>query len=299
MKISSIFASATVAAVFSAGFARAQDGIEGLEFVGVPTPKGMGFQPAVTELARNIHWLDNLLLIIITVITLFVTALLIVVAVKFNRSKGNEPASFSHNTPLEIAWTLIPVLILIVIGSFSLPILFHQLEVPEADLTIKATGVQWAWEYEYPDQEVEFGAFMLGAGQATMNDEIREELAEYGYEEEHWKLATDEAMVVPVNAVVRMQVAAADVIHSWKIPAFGVQIDGVPGRLNETWFKAEKEGVYFGQCSELCGKDHSYMPIVVKVVSEEAFANWVEDYMGGTMANYEGVSDPTELATAD
>ena len=299
MKFSSIFANSAIFAALSAGIAQAQDGIEGLEVIGAPVPDGTGFQPAVTELARNIHWLDNMILVIITVITLFVTGLLLAVVFKFNKKKNPEPATFTHNSPLEVAWTLIPVLILIVIGSFSLPILFHQLEIPEADLTIKATGVQWAWEYEYPDQEVGFSAYMLGAGQANMNDEVREELAEYGYSEEHWKLATDEAMVVPVNKVVRMQIGAADVIHSWKVPAFGVQIDGVPGRLNETWFKAEQEGIYFGQCSELCGKDHSYMPIVVKVVSEEVFANWVEGTMGGTMANYDSAPAAIDVANAD
>ena len=160
-----------------------------------------------------------------------------------------------------------PILILIGIGSMSLPILFKQVEVPEADITIKTTGYQWYWGYEYPDHDIYFDSYMLEEDQ----------LAEYGYQPDEYLLATDTAMVVPVDAVVKLQVTAADVIHSWKIPAFGVHMDAIPGRLNETWFKAEQEGLYFGQCSELCGIAHAYMPITVKVVSEEAYEAWLDD----------------------
>jgi len=271
---------------------------DGLEVVGRPVPGGIGFQPAVTELARDIHWLDNFLLVIITAITLFVVALLVMVVVKFSREKNPEPARFTHNTQVEVAWTIVPILILIVIGSVSLPILFKQLEVPEADVTIKATGVQWAWEYEYPDNGVDFQSYMLGLGAAEMNDEVRAELAEYGYSEQDWKLATDTAVVVPVNKIVRMQVTASDVIHAWKIPAFGVHIDAVPGRLNETWFMAEREGIYFGQCSELCGLNHAYMPITVKVVSEEAYAAWIAAE-GGELVGWLADVASTRVAEAD
>ena len=278
-------AGALFGAVMAAGAARAQDGIEGLETIGKPVPNGVNFQPAVSELARDIHWLDNMVLIIITFITLFVLALLLTVIFKFSREKNPNPATFTHNSKLEVAWTLIPIIVLIVIGSFSLPTLFKQLEIPEAEVTVKATGFQWAWTYEYPDNDIAFDAYMIGGGVAEINDEVRAELAAAGYAEDEWLLATDNAMVVPVNRIVRMQITAADVIHSWKIMSFGVQIDAVPGRLNETWFKAEREGIYFGQCSELCGKDHAYMPITVKVVSDEQYATWIEA-QGGTLAGY-------------
>ncbi|MEL6678101.1 MAG: cytochrome c oxidase subunit II [Pseudomonadota bacterium] len=238
-----------------------------LERIGKPIPQGINFQPASTELARDIHWLDNTLLVIITLITLFVTGLLAYAVWKFNAKANPEPARFTHNTQIEVAWTIVPILILIGIGSMSLPILFKQVEVPEADITIKTTGYQWYWGYEYPDHDIYFDSYMLEEDQ----------LAEYGYQPDEYLLATDTAMVVPVDAVVKLQVTAADVIHSWKIPAFGVHMDAIPGRLNETWFKAEQEGLYFGQCSELCGIAHAYMPITVKVVSQEAYEAWLDD----------------------
>nr|WP_246237347.1 cytochrome c oxidase subunit II [Halovulum dunhuangense] len=274
----------------------AQENIEGLESIGKPVPGGIGFQPAATELARDIHWLDSFLFVIITVIVLFVTALLAVVVVRYNRKSNPTPARFTHNSAIEVTWTLVPILILIVIGSFSLPILFKQLEVPEADVTIKTTGFQWAWSYEYPDNDIRFDSYMLGLGKAEMDDEVRAELAEFGYSEDEWKLATDTAMVVPVNRVVRLQVTASDVIHSWKIPAFGVHMDGIPGRLNETWFMAEQVGTYFGQCSELCGINHSYMPITVKVVTDEQYAEWVQS-QGGEMVGFLEEYADIELAS--
>jgi cytochrome c oxidase subunit 2 len=213
--------------------------------------------------------------IIIFGVTAFVTALLIYVIVRFNRRANPTPARFTHNTPLEVAWTLVPVLILVFIGSFSLPELFKQQDFREvkADLTIKATGNQWFWSYEYPDEGVAFDSFMLP----------REELAKNGYDDSLYLLATDTALVIPVGKTVVVQVTATDVIHSWKVPAFGVMQDAVPGRLAQTWFKAEKEGIYFGQCSEICGKDHAFMPITVKVVSEEAYAKWLEGAKAGNL----------------
>ncbi|WP_308860674.1 cytochrome c oxidase subunit II [Oceanibium sediminis] len=278
--------------------AKAQDSFEGLEIIGTPTPGATGFQPAATELARDIHWLDNFLLVIITAIVLFVVALLAIVILKYNRKSNPEPARFTHNSAIEVTWTVVPILILLAIGSFSLPILFKQLEVPEADVTIKTTGFQWAWSYEYPDNDVSFDSFMLGLGAAEMNDEVRAELAEYGYSEEQWKLATDTAVVVPVGRVVRLQVTASDVIHSWKIPAFGVHIDAVPGRLNETWFQVDEPGVYFGQCSELCGINHAYMPITVKAVSDEQYAAWIES-QGGQMVGFLEDFATVDVAQAD
>ncbi|SOH92812.1 cytochrome c oxidase subunit 2 [Monaibacterium marinum] len=246
-----------------------------LPVIGIPQPGGIAFQPASTSVAHDIHFLDNMLLVIITLIVLFVTALLVVVAIKFRASKGHEAARFTHNTTVEIAWTIVPVVILVIIGAFSLPKLFDQLEVPEADVTIKATGYQWYWGHEYPDSGVYFESYMLA----------EEDLAEYGYGPETYLLATDTAVVVPVGAVVKLQTTAADVIHSWKIPAFGVHIDAVPGRLNETWFRVDEPGIYFGQCSELCGISHTYMPITVKAVPQDEYDAWlaaaVERYADG------------------
>ena len=247
---------------------------EGLESIGKPLPGGLNFQPAVTELMEDIVWLDTMLLVIITAISLFVCALLAICIFRFNRKANPEPSSFTHNSPLEVAWTIGPIVILVFIGSFSLPVLFKQQEIPEADITVKATGYQWFWGYEYVDHEFGFESFMLQ----------KEQLAEFGYAEDEYLLATDTAIVLPVNKTVVVQVTGGDVIHSWTIPAFGVKQDAVPGRIAELWFKAEKEGIYFGQCSELCGKDHAYMPITVKIVSEEAYLAWldgaIEEYAG-------------------
>ena len=267
--ISKIFG---VIAGMSAMPALAQDG---LEIIGIPIDRGLGFQPAVTELARDLQWLDAMILYIITAIVVFVTALMGYVIIRYNRRANPNPASFTHNSPVEIAWTVIPVLILTVIGVYSLPVLFKQQEIPEADLTIKVTGNQWYWGYEYVDHGFGFDSFMIGDGK-VLNDEVEAELAAAGYTRDEFLLATDTAVVVPVGQIVVMQLTGADVIHSWTIPAFGVKQDAVPGRLAQLWFKAEKEGVYFGQCSELCGKDHAYMPITVKVVSQEAYGEWLK-----------------------
>jgi cytochrome c oxidase subunit 2 len=267
--ISKIFG---VIAGMSAMPALAQDG---LEIIGIPIDRGLGFQPAVTELARDLQWLDAMILYIITAIVVFVTALMGYVIIRYNRRANPNPASFTHNSPVEIAWTVIPVLILTVIGVYSLPVLFKQQEIPEADLTIKVTGNQWYWGYEYVDHGFGFDSFMIGEGK-VLNDEVEAELVAAGYTRDEFLLATDTAVVVPVGQIVVMQLTGADVIHSWTIPAFGVKQDAVPGRLAQLWFKAEKEGVYFGQCSELCGKDHAYMPITVKVVSQEAYEEWLK-----------------------
>ena len=258
---------------------------EALPFVGVPEPRGTGFQPAATELARDLQWLDGMLLVIITIITVFVTGLLIWCIVRYSRRANPTPGTFTHNSPVEVAWTVIPIVILVFIGAFSLPVLFKQQEIPEADITIKVTGYQWYWGYEYVDHEFAFDSFMLA----------REELEENGYEPEHYLLATDTAVVVPIGKTIVMNVTGADVIHSWTIPAFGVKQDAVPGRLAQLWFEAEKEGIYFGQCSELCGKDHAYMPITVKVVSEEAYEEW----LNGAIEEYAGQPRSYDVAAAE
>ena len=275
----------TLSGLFAALTALPAAAQEQLEVIGKPVSGKLGFQPAATEPARDIHSLDHLLLVIITVICLFVVALLAVCIVRYNSKANPTPATFTHNSPLEIAWTLVPVLILVFIGAFSLPVLFKQQEIPEGDVTIKVVGYQWYWGYEYVDHDFGFESFKLE----------RDQLAEYGYADDEYLLATDTAVVVPVGKTIVMQVTGADVIHAWTIPAFGVKQDAVPGRLAELWFKAEKEGIYFGQCSELCGKDHAYMPITVKVVSEEAYEEWlngaIEEYAGTPRNDYRVASN--------
>lgn len=266
-------------ATIAASAATAQ---EGLEVIGKPGDKQMGFQPAVTELAHDLQWLDQLILVIITAIVVLVTGLLVFIMLRFNQRANPTPARFTHNTPLEIFWTLGPIVALVFIGAFSLPVLFKQQEIPEADITIKVTGYQWYWGYEYVDNEFGFDSLMLQ----------RDELEDYGYTQAEYLLATDNAVVVPVGKTIVMQVTAADVIHSWAMPSFAVKQDGVPGRIAELWFNVEREGVYFGQCSELCGKDHSYMPITVKAVSQEAYDKWLK----GAIEEFAGTPETLTLA---
>ncbi len=281
---------AVTVSLIAAGAAWAQD----LPIIGRPVDKLMGFQPASTELAADAQWLDHFILIIIAVITVFVTGLLIYCIVRFNERKNPKPATFTHNSPLEIAWTAVPIIILVVIGAFSLPVLFKQQEIPLADITIKATGNQWYWNYEYVDDGVtedaslvNFDSYMIGApatgGDNRLTPAVEAQLVEAGYSRDEFLLATDTAIVIPIGKTIVMQVTGADVIHSWKIPAFGVMQDAVPGRLAQLWFKAEREGIYFGQCSELCGQAHAYMPITVKVVSEPVYAKWLESAKAGNV----------------
>ena len=265
---------------------------DGLEIIGKPVDKLLGFQPPVTELARDVQWLDDMVLWVIVAITLLVTALLAYVIVRYNQKANPNPSSFTHNSPLEVAWTVVPIVVLVFIGAFSLPVLFKQQEIPEGDIHIKVTGYQWYWGYEYTDHEFGFDSFMIGEGQ-VLNDEVEAELIAAGYSRDEFLLATDTSVVVPVNKVVVMDVTGADVIHSWTIPAFGVKQDAVPGRIAQLWFKAEKEGVYFGQCSELCGKSHAYMPITVKVVSQEVYDAW----LAGAIDEYAGTPPDFQVAS--
>ena len=230
----------------------------GAAFGQQPKPWEYTLQEAATPVMENITSFHNLLLVIITVITLFVLALLVIVVVKFNAKANPVPSRTTHHTLIEVAWTLIPVLILVAIAVPSFRLLFQQLDIPKADLTVKVTGKQWYWSYAYPDNgKFEFDSLMVADKQPRL-------------------LGVDNEMVVPVNKVVRVQTTGADVIHAFAVPSFGVKIDSIPGRLNETWFKATKVGVYYGQCSELCGKDHAFMPIAVRVVTDQEFASWVE-----------------------
>ncbi|ATQ44229.1 cytochrome c oxidase subunit II [Caulobacter mirabilis] len=235
--------------------------------LGQPTPGGIGLQPAASPLKHDAHFFHDLILLpVITVISLFVLGLLIWVVVRYNKRSNPTPAKWSHNTVLEVVWTLVPVLILMVIAIFSFRLLFAYHNMPKPDLTVKVVGYQWNWGYEYPDQKIsEYISNMLPEA----------EVAKRGLPKDLYRLAATEPMVVPVNKVVRVQVTAADVIHAFALPAFGLKTDAIPGRLNETWFKAEKVGTYYGQCSELCGVDHAFMPIEIKVVSQADFDAWV------------------------
>lgn len=286
---------AALGAMITGGVAMAQTADLGeLERVGKPIQDGLNFQPATTDLMRDIVWFDTFLLWYITIIVVLVTAAIAWVIFRYNAKSNPTPSTVTHNTPLEIAWTAIPAFTLVIIAIFfSVPILFKQLRIPEADVTIKATGNQWYWTYDYVDNEFGFDSIML----------TRDELAEYGYEDDEYLLATDTAVVIPVNKTVVMQVTAADVIHAWTIPSFGVKQDGVPGRLAELWFKAEREGLYFGQCSELCGKDHTYMPITVKVVSQEKYDEWlasaVNEYAGDPSTLPESVRGNITVAASE
>jgi cytochrome c oxidase subunit 2 len=228
------------------------------EVVGQPSPWELDLQASASPVMDSIIRFHDGLVVIITVITLFVLALLITVVLKFNARSNPVPSRTTHNTTIEVAWTLIPVLILVSIAVPSFRLLFEELDIPKADLTVKATGKQWYWSYAYPDNgKFEFDSLLAENKQPRL-------------------LGVDNELVVPVNKVVVVQVTGADVIHSFAVPAFGIKIDAIPGRLNETWFKATKTGMFYGQCSELCGRDHAFMPIAVRVVSDQDFAAWVE-----------------------
>jgi len=237
------------------------------ELLGQPTPGAIDLQPAASPLKHDAIFFHNAILLpIISVISLFVMGLLIWVIIRYNKRANPTPARWSHNTPIEVLWTVVPVLILMVISIFSFKLLYAYHDMPKPYMTVKATGYQWYWGYEYPDQKID---------EITSNVLTPEEVAAKGLPSSLNNLAASEAMVVPVNQVVRVQVTGADVIHAFALPAFGLKIDAIPGRLNETWFKAEKVGTYYGQCSELCGINHAFMPIEIKVVSQPEFDAWV------------------------
>ncbi|WP_294532042.1 cytochrome c oxidase subunit II [uncultured Rhodoblastus sp.] len=234
---------------------------------GFPAPGQLGMQTPNSPIAEEIQFLHNdILMPIITIISLFVLALLVYVVLRFNEKTNPTPSRTTHHALLEVAWTIIPVMILVVIAIPSFRLLTHQLVIPQPDVTIKVTGNQWYWSYAYPkDQGGGFGfdSFL------KPEDQIDPSKGDI------WLLSVDNEAVVPVGKNVLIQMTASDVIHSFTVPAFGVRIDAVPGRLNTAWFRAEREGVYYGQCSKICGKDHAFMPIAVRVVSEQAYALWL------------------------
>lgn len=252
---------------------------------GVGQPDGrMGLPEQVSPIGEEAAWFHNIILMpVITIISLFVLALLGWVMIRYRRGAHPTPSRTSHNTTLEVVWTLVPVLILVAIAVPSIGLIAHQYSPPAADLTLKATGNQWNWSYEYPDHGVEFTANMLPDAQARARGEPRQ-------------LATDNRVVVPVGATVKVLVTSSDVIHAWGLPAFWVKVDAVPGRINETWFRADREGLYYGVCYELCGARHGYMPIAVEVVSQERFAQWVAS-RGGTMPGARPIVPPTAPPT--
>jgi len=224
----------------------------------------LGFQEAVTETMRDIvNFHDNLLLPIIIAISIFVLFLMVYVCIRFRASRNPNPSKTTHNVAVEVMWTLIPVLILLVMAVPSFKILYKQDSIPKADVTVKAIGYQWYWGYEYPDENIIFDSYMIE------DKDLKENQPRL--------LAVDNEIVVPVNKVVKVLITANDVLHAWAVPSLGVKRDAVPGRINETWFKAEKVGTYYGQCSELCGIKHAFMPITVRVVSEEDYQIWLSE----------------------
>jgi len=246
---------------------------------GQSVPWQIGFQPPATPIMAQIESFHTYVNIIITLIALFVLGLLIYVMARFNERRHPQPSRTTHNTALEIAWTVIPVLILVAIAIPSFRLLYAQYDFPKPDLTITATGSQWYWTYEYPDHGITFDSIMvpeadLKEGQPRL-------------------LTVDREVVVPVNKNVIVGLKSNDVIHDWAVPAFGVKLDAVPGRLQSTWFRAEREGVFYGQCSELCGRNHAFMPIAVRVVSEAEFADWLAKTKTAASRN-----DGSEVAAA-
>jgi cytochrome c oxidase subunit 2 len=273
-------AALAAATLMTAGRALAAD------LLGQPTPGAIDFQPAASPLKHQVIFFhDMILLPIITAIVLLVLGLLLWCIVRYNRRANPTPAKWSHNTLVEVIWTSGPVLILMVIAVFSFKLLFAYHDMPKPDLTVKATGYQWYWGYSYPDQKIdEFTSTKMEEADAKAKGLP-------------YRLAANNPMVVPVGKVVRVQVTGADVIHAWANPAFGTKIDAIPGRINQTWFKAEKVGVYYGQCSELCGIDHAFMPTEVDVVSQEDFDKWVASKAAPAPAPAPAAAAPAPGAT--
>ncbi len=251
--------------------------------VGQPTPGAIDLQPGVTPLREDAIFFHNMILLpIITVICLFVLGLLVWIVIRYNKRSNPIPAKWSHNTPIEVIWTVVPVLILMFISIFSFKLLFAYHDMPKPYMTVKATGYQWYWGFEYPDNKI--GEFVSNI---LPEDEAKAKNVPY-------RLAATEPLVVPVNQVVRVLVTGADVIHAFAVPSFGVITDAVPGRVNETWFKVDRPGIYYGQCRELCGVDHAFMPIEVHAVSQAEFDAWVAAKGGSAVG-----AKPAAPAAAD
>ena len=247
--------------------------------VGAPSDWQVNLPDSVTPLLDQMKSFNELLLIIIVAIVLFVLGLLVWVMFKYNETTNPVPSRLSHNTTLEVLWTIVPVLILVVIAIPSFRLLFRQFDFPKPDVVVKATGKQWYWSYEYPDAKVAFDSYPVD-DKDLKPGQIR-------------NLSVDNEMVVPVNKVVQVLITGGDVIHQWVVPSFGTRADGIPGRINRTWFLAREPGIYYGECSALCGQGHAYMPIAVKVVSDEDFGKWISDKQKSASLN------ESQLAAAD
>jgi cytochrome c oxidase subunit 2 len=250
---------------------------------GQPSPWQTNFQASATPVMDEIVKFHTYLLYTVVAIAVFVLILLLIVIFRFNARANPTPSRTTHNALIEVLWTVVPVIILVAIAIPSFKLLFLELNVPAADLTVKATGKQWYWTYSYPDAKIEFDSLMVRDNTKLRPDQPR-------------LLGVDNELVVPVNKIVRVLTTGAEVIHAFAVPSFGIKIDAIPGRINETWFKATREGLYYGQCSELCGKEHAFMPIAVRVVSEEAYGTWLEDAKKKWALN-DGA--PTNVAAAE
>ncbi len=252
---------------------------------GEPLPAQMGMQAAASTSAARLHEFHDFLLWIITAIALFVLALLVYVIVRYNKRSNPEPAQFSHNALIEVIWTVIPVLILVVITIPSIQLLYYTDRTENPEMTLKVTGYQWYWGYQYPDYEgVEFLSYMIQDADIDPSLDQRR------------LLSTDTQIVLPVDTNIQILVTAADVLHSWTVPALGVKVDAIPGRLNESWVRITKPGRYFGQCSELCGKDHSFMPVEVRAVTKPEFEAWIAQPVADFDYNYDAFLQKTRAS---
>jgi cytochrome c oxidase subunit 2 len=270
---------------FAVGVLGLAVGVTGLAAASEPLPWQMGFQPAATTTMERINDFHNLMLVVITAIAVFVLFLLLYVMYRFSERRNPTPSKTTHNTLLEVLWTTVPVIILVVIAIPSFRLLYYTDRAEDAEMTLKAIGHQWYWSYEYPDQ----GNFAFDAVMLT-DDELEEG--------QRRLLETDNAIVLPVGTKIRLLVTADDVIHSFAVPAFGIKLDANPGTVNETWFEIAREGTFYGQCSEICGSGHSYMPIMVKAVSKEEFVRWSEEAKK-EFARAEGTESRTRLARTE
>lgn len=256
------------------------------EVLGAPHDKGIGLQAPATDLAAELDFVHNTVLLpIITVITIFVMVLLLIVIFRFNEKRNPVPSKTTHHTLLEVVWTIVPAVVLVFIAVFSFPLLYRQLEIPTPELTIRAIGHQWYWSYEYPDN----GNFTFDARV------IRKADLQPG---QNYLLDTDNEVVLPVDTNIRIQITATDVIHAWTVPSFGVKHDAVPGKVNESWFNINRPGIYYGQCSELCGVEHAYMPIRVRAVSKEDYQAWVAEAQQ-KFAKVDGTPATQDVAAAE
>lgn len=276
-----------LAVLLGAGAASiAAAGVAAAQHVVGPVDGAIGLQPAATEVAREITSFHTMLVWIISSITVFVLALLLYVIARYNKAANPVPRKFTHNLTVEVVWTVVPVIILVIIAAFSFPLLFKEEVIPKADMTIKATGNTWNWTFTYPDQgDMEFTSNPLAEADAKAQDRP-------------FRMAVDEPMYVPVNTTVRMLITSNDVIHAFSVPSFGIKEDAIPGRVNETWFKVEQPGIYYGFCQELCGLNHSFMPIEVHVVDRPEFDAWVKKHGGQLAAAPAAVAPPSPAPAA-